>query len=163
MKINLLLITLIIVATAISGCSKKTNETNEQVVSTSAKLTGTWVQTSSTIFYYDDYGNLLGAVSGLLVNLKLDSGLVQGYDVGYHQNLTGQYTVMTASRGNVLDMTLGGVTHYYDITLLNAPNMTLSETIGGLNNTSTVVLGGREIIFSKSVQENKYTSSDARN
>jgi hypothetical protein len=162
MKLNRLFIVLVIVA-AISGCSKKTNETNEQVVSTSAKLTGTWVQKSSTIFYYDDYGNLLGAVSGLMVNLKLDSGLVQAYDVGYHQTLTGQYTVMTASRGNVLDITIGGVTHYYDITLLHPPDLTLSETIGGLNNTSTVVLGGREIIYTKSVQENTYTSSDARN
>jgi len=162
MTINRLLIILFIAVVAV-GCSKKTNETNEQVVSIGNKLSGTWVQKTSTIFYYDDYGNLLGAVSGLLVNLKLDSGLIQAYDVGYHQTLTGQYSVMTASRGNVLDMTVGGVTHYYDITVLNPPNLTLSETIGGLNNTSTVVLGGREIIYTKSVQQNIYTSSDAKN
>jgi hypothetical protein len=162
MKLNRLLIILVI-AVAASGCAKKTNETNELIVSTSAKLNGTWVQKMSTIFYYDAYGNLLGNVTGAMVDLKLDSGFVRATDISYHQTLTGQYTVMTASRGNVLDMTIGGVTHYYDITLLHPPDLTLSETIGGLNATSTVVLGGREIIYTKSVQQNTYTSSDARN
>ena len=54
-------------------------------------------------------------------------------------------------------MTVGGVTRYYDITLLPPPDLTLTETIGGVNATPTVVLGGQEVIYAKSVQENKYT------
>jgi hypothetical protein len=162
MKLNRLLIILVI-AVAVSGCVKKNNETNEQVATASAKLSGTWVQQSSTISYYDALDNFLGSVSGTMVNLKLDSGLVQTTDMSYNQTQAGQYSVITASRGEVLQITVGGVTHYYDITLLNPPNLTLSETIGGLDATPQVTLGGRTVVYAKSVQENKYTSADARN
>jgi hypothetical protein len=162
MKLNRLLIILVI-ASAVSGCAKTNNETNEQIATASAKLSGTWVQQSSTISYYDDIDNLLGSVSGPMVNLKLDSGLVKATDMSNNQTQGGQYSVITQSRGNVLQMTVGGVTHYYDITLLNPPNLTLSETIGGLDATPQVTLNGRTMVYAKSVQENTYTSPDARN
>jgi hypothetical protein len=162
MKLNRLLIILII-ASAVSGCAKKNNEANEQIATASAKLSGTWAQQSSAISYYDDLDNLLGTVSGPMVNLKLDNGLVQAIDKGSDQTQAGQYSVITQSRGNVLQITVGGVTHYYDITLLNPPNLTLSETIGGPDATHQAALGGRIVIYSKSVQENKYTSPDAGN
>ena len=162
MKFNRLFIILAIAVVA-GGCAKKADDTNEQIVSASAKLNGTWVQKSSTIFYYDAFGNLLGSASGAMMDLKLDSGFVRATNNGYNLTQTGQYVVLTQSRGNVLDMTVDGVTHYYDITLLHPPELTLTETIGGLNVTPTVVLGGQDVIYSKSVQENKYTSSDARN
>ena len=162
MKLNRLLIILVI-ASAVSGCAKKSNETNEQIATASAKLSGTWVQQSSAISYYDDLDNLLGTVSGPMVNLKLDNGSVQAIDMGSDQTQAGQYSVITQSRGNVLQMKVGGVTHYYDITLLNPPNLTLSETIGGLDATPQVTLNGRTMAYAKSVQENKYTSPDARN
>jgi hypothetical protein len=162
MKFNRLLI-IFAIAVVAGGCAKKANDANEQIVSASAKLNGTWVQKSSTIFYYDAYGNLLGTVNGAMMNLKLDSGFVSGTNDGYNLTQTGQYVVLTQSRGNVLGMTVEGVTHYYDITLLHPPDLTLTETIGGLNATPIVVLGGRDVIYTKSVQENKYTSSDARN
>ena len=160
MKIKQLLI-VVVIATITAGCSKKTNDVvDEQLVQAGAKLNGTWVQTSSTIYYYDAFGNSLGTVTGPMANLKLNNGSVKISDAISTQN--GQFVLMTASRGDVLELTLGSDTHYYDITVLHPPNLTLSETIGGLN-TPNVVLGGSTVPYSKSVQVNMYTSPDARN
>jgi hypothetical protein len=150
-----LLFLVITVATIFTGCQKDTQQSASHVNAVNASLSGTWIQGTGIVTYYNAFGKMLYSTTPSFVNFQFDGKTTACTMAANTAPLSGSYDITTIGNADFINTGGNCGKHQYLIIALHNLDLTLSETI---NTTTgdTLTVGAKSIIYYRSVQLNTY-------
>ncbi|MDB5135471.1 MAG: hypothetical protein JWP37_2074 [Mucilaginibacter sp.] len=150
-----LLFLVLIVDTIFTGCMKDTQQAVPHVSAVNASLTGTWMQGTGSVTYYNAFGKMLYSTTPSFVNFQFDGKTTAYMMAANSAPLPGSYNINTVGNADFINTSGNFGKHQYLIIALHNLDLTLSETI---NTTTgdTLTVGAKSVIYYRSVQLNTY-------